>query len=94
MTLCGASLTCISFRSIEDAESEQEILGHSWPRLFEVMLECWLTDERQWPNNRTRQMFRKWFDIQLCPVIEDLDVDEELVEFDLRVTPDSRRPNI
>jgi hypothetical protein len=27
-------------------------------------------------------MFRVWFDIQLCPVVEDLDVDAELVECD------------
>ena len=46
------------------------------------MLNCWLTDEQQWPKDRTREMFREWFDVQMCPVIKDLRVDEELVELD------------
>ncbi len=36
----------------------------------------------QWPKDRTREMFQEWFDVQMCPVIEDLHVDEELVELD------------
>ena len=53
-----------------------------WPALFAAMLNCWLTDEQQWPKNRTHQMFGEWFDIQMCPVVEDLHLDEELVELD------------
>ena len=30
------------------------------------MLNCWLTDEQQWPKDRTREMFREWFDVQMC----------------------------
>ena len=33
-------------------------------------------------RDRTREMFREWFDVQMCPVIKDLLVDEELVELD------------
>ena len=39
-------------------------------------------DEQQWPKNRTHQMFGEWFDLQMCPVVEDLHLDEELVELD------------
>ena len=53
-----------------------------WPALFAAMLNCWLTDEQQWPKNRTHQMFGEWFDLQMCPVVEDLHLDEELVELD------------
>ena len=48
-----------------------------WPALFAAMLNCWLTDEQQWPKNRTHQMFGEWFDLQMCPVVEDLHLDEE-----------------
>ena len=65
-----------------DADSEREILDDCWPDLFAAMLNCWLTDEQQWPKNRTHQMFGEWFDLQMCPVVEDLHVDEELVELD------------
>ena len=27
-----------------------------------------------WPKDRTREMFQEWFDVQMCPVIEDLHV--------------------
>ena len=57
----------------EDAESEREVLEDFWP---------WLTDEQQWPKDRTREMFREWFDVQMCLVVDDLHLDEELVELD------------
>ena len=65
-----------------DADSDREILDDFWPDLFAAMLNCWLTDEQQWPKNRTHQMFGEWFDLQMCPVVEDLHLDEELVELD------------
>ena len=66
----------------EDAESEREVLEDFWPELFAAMLNGWLTDEQQWPKDRTREMFREWFDVQMCPVVDDLHLDEELVELD------------
>jgi hypothetical protein len=66
----------------EDAESEREVLEDFWPELFAAMLNCWLTDEQQWPQDRTREMFREWFDVQMYPSVEDLHVEEELVELD------------
>ena len=41
----------------EDAESEREVLEDFWPELFAAMLNGWLTDEQQWPKDRTREMF-------------------------------------
>ncbi len=44
------------------------------------MLAGWLTDERQWRKHRTRTMFQEWFDVQMCPAVEDLHLDGELIE--------------
>ncbi len=66
----------------EDAESAREVLDDFWPDLFAAMLNCWLTDEPQWPQDRTQEMFREWFDVQLYPSVENLHVDEELIELD------------
>ena len=66
----------------EDAESEREVLEDFWPELFAAMLNCWLTDEQQWPKDRTREMFQEWFDVQMCSGVEDLNRDEELIELD------------
>ena len=46
-----------------DADSKREVLDDFWPDLFAAMLNCWLTDEQQWPKDRTYQMFAAWFDI-------------------------------
>ena len=66
----------------EDPESERDVLEDFWPQLFAAMLDCWLTDERCWPKDRTLRMFGEWFEIQMCSVVEDLDLDEELIELD------------
>ncbi len=44
------------------------------------MLAGWLTDERQWPKQRTRPMFQEWFDVQMCSVVEDLHLEGQLIE--------------
>ncbi len=55
-----------------DPRSQQEVLDAFWPPLFEAMLECWVRDEALWPNDRTRAMFEKWFEIQMCSLVQDL----------------------
>jgi hypothetical protein len=62
----------------EDPESQHRVLDESWPRLFEAMLEGWVTDEALWPQDRTRAMFDEWFEVQMCSVVQDLDSDEPL----------------
>ncbi len=66
----------------ENPESERAVLEHFWPRLFAAMLGCWLTDETQWPKDRTHGMFREWFDVQMCSGVEDLHRGEELIALD------------
>lgn len=62
----------------EDAHAQQQIVEEFWPAIFEAMLEGWVTDETQWPKNRTHAMFAEWFDIQMCALVQDLDLDEPL----------------
>lgn len=62
----------------EDPGSELEVLEEFWPTLFEAMLAGWLRDPECWPQNRTFEMFREWFEIQMSSVVEDLYLDEPL----------------
>ncbi len=43
----------------ESPESERRVLEHFWPQLFAAMLDCWLTNETNWPEARTHGMFRE-----------------------------------
>ncbi len=62
----------------EDPTAQKEVLAESWPALFEAMLEGWLTDEAYGPKNRTLGMFREWFEIQMCSMVQNLDSDTPL----------------
>ncbi len=48
------------------------------------MLAGWVTDEALWPRDRTFEMFREWFEVQLSSIVQDLYVDEALEYFDKR----------
>ena len=56
----------------EDPSSQREVLEEFSPVLFEAMLEGWVTDEASWPKNRTLEMFREWFEVQMSSIVEDL----------------------
>ncbi len=62
----------------DDPTSQNEVLEDFWPAVFEAMLDRWVTDETLWPKDRTFQMFRTWFEIQIGSAVEDHYVDEPL----------------
>jgi hypothetical protein len=62
----------------EDPFSQHEVLEEFWPVLFETMLEGWVTDKASWPKNRTLEMFREWFEVQMSSIVEDLYLGEAL----------------
>ena len=39
---------------------------------FEHWLSGWSTDPAQWPQRRTRRMFRAWFDVRIHTMVEDV----------------------
>ena len=38
----------------------------------------WVTDKECWPKNRTLEMFREWFEVQMISILQDLYLDEPL----------------
>jgi hypothetical protein len=56
----------------ESDEEGWEILEDVYAEVFERELDEWHTDESAWPQNRTFEVFKKWFDIELHSVVEDL----------------------
>jgi len=39
---------------------------------FEHWLAGWCTDSAQWPQRRTRRMFREWFHVRIHTMVEDV----------------------
>ncbi|WP_216914366.1 MULTISPECIES: hypothetical protein [unclassified Synechococcus] len=61
----------------ETEEEAEEILKEVFEAIFEAELDYWHRDTGTWPAERTYAVFRKWFDVRLYPLIQDL-VGEEL----------------
>jgi hypothetical protein len=61
----------------------EKALDAIWEHVFEEELFGWSTDESQWPQQRTREMFHAWFDVELADAIIDLVPDEPLTEDDM-----------
>lgn len=55
-----------------DAADSMKWIEKRWEMFFEHMLLEWLADESMWPENRTLEMFREWFDIETHTMVWDL----------------------
>ncbi|MCP9796161.1 hypothetical protein [Cyanobium sp. Lug-B] len=74
----GAREPCLYL--IPDYETEEEaeaILKEVYVAIFEAELDYWHRDTGTWPAERSYAEFRKWFEVRLYPLIQDL-VSEEL----------------
>ncbi len=58
----------------------EEMLEHYYDLIFESELEDWMSDQSTWPKDRTYEMFRQWFDVEVDSVVVDLVAGEPLVE--------------
>lgn len=69
---------------LEEKHSNQEIeewLKKNFDTVFRQELDAWFSDEKSWPQKRTYEMFRKWFDISYHSMLYDLErfpVDKDL----------------
>lgn len=63
----------------DDSDSEKWIEAR-WSFLFEHMLMGWVDEEILWPQDRTLEMFREWFDIEIHTMAWDLSDEPLIVE--------------
>ena len=47
--------------------------------IFEDELNAWWTKEEDWPKERTYEIFKKWFEVSIAPLIYDTD-DGEIIK--------------
>ncbi len=59
------------------------LLEEYWPEIFEEELAGWMQDESTWPEGRSIEMFRAWFDVTVGQGVVDLDPDAPLTDEDL-----------
>ena len=56
----------------EDEDTAWAVLEEGFHAIFEAELESFEPNESTWPRYRTFATFRAWFEVELCPWIEDL----------------------
>jgi len=55
-----------------DDHEVERYLEQIYEDIFEDQLNGWWTDESGWPQNRTYQMFREWFEVTYSSMVIDL----------------------
>ena len=56
-----------------DLEDERDgLLDHYFDLIFEDQLAGWWTDRRDWPDTGDLDLFRKWFEVEFRPAVQDL----------------------
>jgi hypothetical protein len=65
---------------LNDEQDSTRWVEKRWSILFEHMLEEWVVDETLWPQQRTLELFREWFDIEIHTLAWDLADEPLLIE--------------
>jgi hypothetical protein len=83
ITLEDLRLECMSILIPDfDGEQEQESFMEAIHQaIFEMELDAWYRDEAVWPKDRDYDLFKKWFDVEVHPMVIDT-IDEEMEKED------------
>lgn len=61
---------------VDYEEDLQEWVEENFAWIFEFQLSTWTSDESAWPQERSLQMFKEWFTIELHNVVVDVADDD------------------
>ncbi len=56
----------------DSVDGPRRFLRRHFDEMFQHELWSWCTDPSTWPQNRTYAEFKKWFDVDVCPIVVDL----------------------
>ena len=57
-----------------------DVLEPYYLKIFEYELLSWNTYESEWPENRNWELFREWFEVNLCDELIDLETESIKLE--------------
>jgi hypothetical protein len=57
---------------LDDFDDREKILRQVWSTIFELELIALWEDESKWPAARSLELFREFFDIAYCSMVDDL----------------------
>jgi hypothetical protein len=63
---------------VDNLDDAEKYVKSIFPDLFDLELSEWNVDEELWPNHRTIELFREWFDIYFHSTVIDTEEKEIL----------------
>ena len=57
----------------DDVENVEDWLKKKFDKLFMLELESWHANKKEWPQRRNYKMFKQWFQVDISPLIFDLE---------------------
>jgi len=74
ITINDINMDCTAYLipEYDDDRQRDRILKNVHQDIFEGQLNEWCTNEDMWPQKRTFAMFKKWFELEYHPVVDDL----------------------
>ncbi|MCS5691846.1 hypothetical protein NZK33_07585 [Cyanobium sp. FGCU-6] len=58
--------------TFDDDKEAQRCLEHHCAAIFRAELELWCRDRSLWPEPLSAELFHRWFQVRLFPLVEDL----------------------
>lgn len=57
---------------MQDLDEFDDFLEQTWSWLFAQQLSMWTEDDATWPQDRSLQMFRQWFEVRVADMVVDI----------------------
>ena len=68
-----SSAILIPFYDAVTVGAAREYVNSIWDKIFTEELQNWHLDQSRWPENRTLEMFKQWFTVELHSIVFDPD---------------------
>lgn len=62
---------CYLIPAFDDFKKQEKFLSTLKMQIFEDQLEAWSLDENEWPKNRNKNLFDKWFKLEVHSMVFD-----------------------
>ena len=85
LDMVSTDCTSLLIPEFDDYFEAEKYIEDIYLDIFEAELESWSLDKTTWPQNRSYELFREWFDLEFHSLVFDAS-DVELFESEFEVT--------
>lgn len=72
LSLEGLEKTIYLVPEYDEPDDAEKMLAEAWEGIFNQELFAWYTAEKLWPQDRSLEVFKMWFDYEHFDLVEDM----------------------